>query len=180
MVPIDAKAADYEASFKFYKFNNAMPSTVPWFTQYKSGIEEEITDLSTLSPGDIVVVSPVLKLKDGASASANSISIYFRYDNTVFNTSSKLPYLQFDSRSVMTAENAIFPYDTATWLENWASDIFTIDTAGGTATITLRDKGMTVPYNYTGERGFAFFFLKLKKAQTHLKLHLHLLLKQTL
>ena len=52
--------------------------------------------------------------------------------NTVFNTSSKLPYLQFDNRSVMTAENAIFPYDTATWLENWASDEFVINTADGT------------------------------------------------
>ena len=39
VIPIEAKAADYEANFKFYKFNNAMPSTVPWFTQYKSGIE---------------------------------------------------------------------------------------------------------------------------------------------
>jgi hypothetical protein len=163
VIPIEAKAADYEANFKFYKFNNAMPSTVPWFTQYKSGIEEEITDLSTLSPGDIIVVSPVLKLKNGASASASAISIYFRYDNTVFNTSSKLPYLQFDNRSVMTAENAIFPYDTATWLENWASDEFVINTADGTATITLRDKGKTVPYNYTGDRGFAFFFFEVKE-----------------
>ena len=157
VVPIDAKAADYEVGFKFYKYDYNTHSfrTSRWLTAYQGGNVEEITDLTTIKAGDYVVIANTLKTI--GNASAVSFSLYYSYDTDVFEiTTNFTPKTQMDKRWMW--EGGIFP-DNETWQNNGSN----VD-AYGVGNISFGDSDPTVYETFSDTSGspVIFAFLKAK------------------
>jgi len=174
ILPITAKAADYEAGFKLYRFNEEILTEYPydtdiytdedeynsyiseiWFEKLTNGEVEEVTKNTTLQEGDTIVVANTLK-SISANPQSTTFTLYYFYDKDIFDA---LPYSWFDSRNKL--KNGYFTSNT------WLVDSLRAENGEGTA--TFRDGAAyskQKPFTSTDSAPVSFLFYKVKEGAT--------------
>ena len=161
VIPIEAKAADYEASFKFYTADDSVILDMindfnMWGMKYSFGMGgtlTEITDLTQLKKDQYLLVAPSLKTIGNVSASG--LAFYFTY---------KEDYLESPVVKSGNLKAGIANKTGDTMYPNSTFTINSADNEDGNVSITIAPSASAMqPVDATNITPACFYLFKLKK-----------------